>query len=77
MTGKEAERLAAVEVQLASIIRQLAEQRADMKELHDDMKPLIAAFQQRKGAMWILFVLGSIIGAVVAGFSNLSKLFGH
>lgn len=69
MTNKEIERLSVLETQMATLIEQV-------RELKTEMKPIAAAFQQRKGALWVLFVLGSVVGALIAGVANLSRVFG-
>ena len=50
MTNKEIERLSVLETQMATLIEQV-------RELKSEMKPIAAAFQQRRGALWVLFVL--------------------
>lgn len=68
MTSQEKERLAVLETQMAAIIRELSDLRTDLKPIRD-------AFQQRKGAMWILFVLGSIVGAGIAAGTQIIQFF--
>jgi len=69
MTPRDNERLSVLETQMAVLIEQV-------RELKAEMRPIAAAFQQRKGALWVLFMLGSAVGALVAAAANLSRVFG-